>query len=367
MTVSNLISVIMPAYNQAQYISEAIESVLSQSHKLLELIIVDDGSEDQTAEICKHYAAHDSRVVYHKQSRQGVSAARNYALNAAQGQYIALLDSDDRMRPDRLAKELQCMLQNENIGVVYTAVQLIDEKGISLTVLTGESVLKENFLPCMLFRNIVPGGPNALIKRSAIGQLRFNLQRRHAEDYEFYLHLAEQTHFYYLNEPLTDYRRHFGNVSKGMAAHRAAELDIVTSFTAEKIVQILASAYLSPSQRELLKGKIFYNREEWQTALSILEPLSDGIASWYKGNCYYKMGQYLQAEQQYQQATHGPLPEAWNNIGLVWTQLGHPEKAKEAFRKAISLNGAYLDPKKNLAEPLHFTFKELRKTLMPDS
>ena len=365
--MQNLISVIMPAYNQAQYISEAIESVLFQSHKLLELIIIDDGSEDQTAEICRQYAAQDLRVIYHRQSRQGVSAARNRALDSAKGQYIALLDSDDRMKPGRLAKELQCLLQNEDIGVVYTAVQLIDEQGAPLAVLAGESLPKENFLPYMLFRNIVPGGPNALIKRSAIGRLRFNQYRQHAEDYEFYLHLAEQTHFYYLNEPLTEYRRHAGNVSKRMAAHRTAELDIVTKFTADEIAQILASAHLSSSQKELLTGKIFYNREEWQVALSFLEPLSDPLAKWYKGNCYYKMGQFQQAEQQYRQAIQEPLPEAWNNLGLVQQQLGKSEKAIEAFKQAISLNSGYLDPQKNLIEPIYFTFKELRRTLMPDS
>jgi len=94
------ISVIVPAYNVEQYISKCIESIVNQTYKNLEIIIINDGSTDKTGEICEHYSKKDDRIILVNQENQGVSMARNNALDIASGDYISFVDSDDWVEPD---------------------------------------------------------------------------------------------------------------------------------------------------------------------------------------------------------------------------------------------------------------------------
>ena len=114
-----MISVIMPAYNSEKYISEAIESVISQSCTNWELIIVDDGSTDQTSEIIDEYAAKDSRIKAFHRENSGVSAARNFALEIVCGDYITFIDSDDVYNSERLARMLAVFEQNPQCDAVF--------------------------------------------------------------------------------------------------------------------------------------------------------------------------------------------------------------------------------------------------------
>jgi glycosyltransferase involved in cell wall biosynthesis len=112
------VSVIMPAYNVAAYISAAIESVLAQTYRDLELLIVDDGSTDATATIAAHYAARDGRVNLLRRANGGISAARNNALRCARGQLLAILDSDDVWEPEFLAAQADILRTRPDVDIV---------------------------------------------------------------------------------------------------------------------------------------------------------------------------------------------------------------------------------------------------------
>lgn len=108
-----LISIIMPAYNAGRYLAESIESILSQSYTDWELLLIDDGSEDNTLEIFNRYAARDSRIkVFHKENG-GISSARNYGLDRIEGEYVTFLDSDDLMHPEFIAKTKRALEHSE--------------------------------------------------------------------------------------------------------------------------------------------------------------------------------------------------------------------------------------------------------------
>lgn len=114
------ISIIMPVYNSEKYVSEAIESVCNQSYKNWELLIVNDGSVDLSAEIIENYAKKDTRItVFHKQN-EGVSIARNYALDKISGEYVTFIDSDDVYHVDRLKKMVQVFEKYGNCDVVFS-------------------------------------------------------------------------------------------------------------------------------------------------------------------------------------------------------------------------------------------------------
>ena len=115
-----LISIIMPVYNSEKYVSEAIESVRNQSYKKWELVIVNDGSTDGSSEIIDAYAKQDSRIrVFHKEN-EGVSMARNFALEQVSGKYITFIDSDDVYHVDRLKRMLQVFEQYTNCDIVFS-------------------------------------------------------------------------------------------------------------------------------------------------------------------------------------------------------------------------------------------------------
>lgn len=124
-----LVSVIMPCYNMASYVSDSIKSVIAQTYPHWELLIVDDASSDETVNIIKSYAQADSRIKFAiKKQNSGISDTRNQCIQMAQGQFLAFLDADDIWHPEKLEKQLSFMLA-KNIGFTYSTYDWIDEDG----------------------------------------------------------------------------------------------------------------------------------------------------------------------------------------------------------------------------------------------
>ena len=143
-----LISIIMPSYNQGPYLAEALDSVLAQTYPHWECIIVDDGSQDNTAEVAKAYCAKDPRIHYIYQENSGVSNARNNGISQSKGEYILPLDGDDKIAPTFLELTLQEIVKDRNIRVVYTDVQYFGERNdiyklpsFSIEKLIGQNIL----------------------------------------------------------------------------------------------------------------------------------------------------------------------------------------------------------------------------------
>ena len=126
---SPTVSVVIPTYNRAHLLGRAIQSVLDQTYQDFELIVVDDGSTDNTEGIVNGFGDHRIRYIRHKENR-GAAAARNTGIEAARGEYIAFQDSDDEWLPDKLEKQIR-VFENapQDVGVVYTDMQRINERG----------------------------------------------------------------------------------------------------------------------------------------------------------------------------------------------------------------------------------------------
>lgn len=119
-----MISIVMPSYNRQAYLAETIDSILRQTYKDWELIIVDDGSTDDSSFLYDYYTAKDKRIKVIYTKHQGIAGARNTGIQEAQGEYIAVMDSDDLMHPDRLKKQLKAI---KNVDLVYSSYYLGDE------------------------------------------------------------------------------------------------------------------------------------------------------------------------------------------------------------------------------------------------
>jgi glycosyltransferase involved in cell wall biosynthesis len=126
---SPLVSVVIPTFNRAHCIAGTIDSVLTQTHGHLEVLVVDDGSTDGTAELLEREYGHEPRIRVLVQANQGVSAARNSGLRSARGEFVALLDSDDRWLPWKLEAQLACLAAVPEAGMVWTDMDAVDASG----------------------------------------------------------------------------------------------------------------------------------------------------------------------------------------------------------------------------------------------
>lgn len=369
-----LVSVIIPTYNQATFLPETLRSIQAQTFSNLEIILVDDGSTDATAEICQRFAAQDSRIHYILQENKGPSAARNRAIAAAKGDYVCPFDSDDLMEKEKVELQLAEFLKDPTIDVVYTAMRFINNEGELIGEMHSQEYPRKDFLVHLFFRNLVPCPSVVMARKACLITHPYNEKLRYAEDYELNLRLAHTYRFKYLDLPLTRYRRHAGNVSNELNQHRKMELEIVQQYRDEHIEEVIADSGLSESDKILMKGKIYFNIERFQTAKAVFELLSSALAHFYLGNCCVKVGQYGEAQKYYQHSLEldPSNPACYNNLGAVYMLSNENEKARYCFQQALALKPGYLDPSDNLQlistqdhQTPKITFKELRPSLVP--
>lgn len=124
-----LVTVVIPTYNRGYCLQRCLDSVLSQSYQNIEIVLIDDGSEDDTAELVKRLSDSESRIRYTHQHNQGVSVARNHGLRLARGEFVALLDSDDVWKAWKLELQLAVMAHLPEVGMVWTDMEAVDEMG----------------------------------------------------------------------------------------------------------------------------------------------------------------------------------------------------------------------------------------------
>ena len=150
-----LVSIITPSYNSSPFISNTLKSVASQSFDNWEMIIVDDYSSDNSAEVIQQYASQDPRIKFIQlEKNSGAAVARNTAIEASTGRFIAFLDSDDLWHPEKLEKQINFMLENE-VAFSYTAYEKIDENGVPFQTMpvpkkiNYNNLLKTNVIGCL--------------------------------------------------------------------------------------------------------------------------------------------------------------------------------------------------------------------------
>lgn len=197
-----LISVVMPSHNAEKYISEAIQSVISQTYENWELLVIDDGSTDSTADIVRQFSKIDSRVTLYMNSKNiGVALTRNRGMDLAKGSWIALLDSDDVWHKDKLEKQV-ALAEKTGADIIYCSYFLTDENGEKISefivpsVTSYEEMLKRSVISCS----------TAMLCSTSAGRQRFTSGNFH-EDYVFWLSLMRSGfEAVGCTESLADYR-----------------------------------------------------------------------------------------------------------------------------------------------------------------
>ena len=182
-----LVSVIIPTYNKAQFLKKALESILNQTYREVEVILINDGSTDNTAEIVKSF--NDPRIIYVWQGNKGPAVARNTGIKKAKGKYVAFLDSDDLWLKEKLEKQVEFMEKNPEVGLLGTACYEINDKG---------EVIGKKIFPIknkILQKDLIKYNPfiqsSIITKREVFDKVGlYDENFKESEDYEFWLRIA---------------------------------------------------------------------------------------------------------------------------------------------------------------------------------
>lgn len=215
--IENLITIIVPCYNQAQYLPEALESVLNQSYQNWECIIVNDGSPDNTEDVAQEWCKKDNRFKYLKKENGGLSSARNAGLNIAKGEFIQFLDSDDLIESDKFIESLLLFDGNPSLSIVVSDFSLV--KDYENTKLSPFCILNQNLLnfeSILYLWDIDFSIPIhcAIFNKKYISDLSFEENLRAKEDWLMWLKVFnENPQTTFLNKRLAVYRKHCSSMT----------------------------------------------------------------------------------------------------------------------------------------------------------
>lgn len=227
------VSVIIPVYGVEKYIAAALQSVLNQTYKNLEIFIIDDASTDKSIDICQHFA--DSRIKIIHQANRGLAGARNTGIRHAQGEYLAFLDGDDVWLPQKLEKQIAHLENSPHVGVSFCRSAFIDETGKPLGTYQMPK-LQDISTPYLLGRNPVGNGSAPVVRKEvfeaikfsdnlygAVEDFYFDEHFRQSEDMECWIRISIKTDWQIegIPEALTLYRVNSG----GLSANILKQLD----------------------------------------------------------------------------------------------------------------------------------------------
>lgn len=276
-----LVDVVIPAHNAGQYIASALGGVIAQTYPHWRMTIVDDGSNDNTQDVLVPYVGKlGARLRVISQQRQGVSAARNTAIRHSTGEFIALLDADDIWLPERLSEGLRVMEGNENIGLAFGRVSLIDEHGASMRESEARRAgpdLSGDVAMLIYTRKIHILTPTVLLRRRCLEEVGlFDETLRATEDRDLYYRVARRYSVAFIDEVLAYYRRHSAAMSADQKRMRDGQLRFV-----EKHYQ---GGNIKPGHRRIALSSVYHEqghiglqrRDHWRALADF------GRAAWYE-------------------------------------------------------------------------------------
>jgi glycosyltransferase involved in cell wall biosynthesis len=245
------ISVVIPVYNGSRYLSQAIDSVLGQTYRSHELIVVDDGSTDDTGRVLQpylHQQPSQTPVRYVYQANQGVGAARNYGIRLSEADWIAFLDQDDVWLSDKLALQVDCLQSQPQLGIVHSGWQTVDAAGQLLsTVQPWQGLPTLNIDAWMQWKPVFLGA--MLFRRDWLTQIGgFNERWQQTGDVDLVLRLAAfACPAVWVKQATVKYRQHSDNTSRNVLVQIAELEAVLDQFFAADLPQPIRS--LEPTSR----------------------------------------------------------------------------------------------------------------------
>jgi glycosyltransferase involved in cell wall biosynthesis len=247
-----LVSVIVPVYNRAHLVTETVASILAQTYRNIEIILINDGSTDSSLEVIQALQQENPDVVrVIDQENQGQTIARNQGIKEACGKYIAFLDSDDIWLPDKL--EHQIPLFDQGVGLVYGGVEFINESGETTGFDPCDPSVQGNIYPQLLVKNRMTGGSVVVLGEALAKVGLFDPEFKAAENWDLWLRICKVYQARLVNKPVVQYRLHQNNMSKDLLLMQDAKRQIM-----EKHCDKYSSDKLVARYSRLAEADLFY-------------------------------------------------------------------------------------------------------------
>jgi glycosyltransferase involved in cell wall biosynthesis len=217
-----LVTVVIPCYNGAYYLAEAIRSGLTQTHPSVEVLVIDDGSTDESPEIAQGYP-----VRYIRQENRGLSGARNTGIAHSRGRYLVFLDADDRLLPDAIASGLRALNEHPECVIAVAGHAFISAGGMRLRTAGKEHAGRSPY-EALLRSNFIEMISSVIFRRSIFEEVgQFNPALRAAEDYDLYLRIARAHPICCHSAVVAEYRMHDENMSRNSALMLTTTLHVL--------------------------------------------------------------------------------------------------------------------------------------------
>ncbi len=249
-----LVSIITPVYNGQDFLDRSIKSVLAQTYENWELLLIDDGSSDNSVQIIKYYLEDNRIKLLRNESNSGIPTTRNKGIENSTGEFIALLDQDDEWLPHKLEKQVNKFLEiDDSFGLIYSNVEVRTDQGIladQKKEIEPEASIQSN-LELMLSRNLITS-PTAMVKRKALEEVGLFDEsiRWGGDDYDLWIRIAHKYKFDYIDEVLCIRHEHQQNYSADKKRMMLKTIDL-----GEKYVKQFG---LEPSLSRKLKSNHYY-------------------------------------------------------------------------------------------------------------
>lgn len=270
---SPLVSVLMPIYNGERYLVDAIKSVLAQTWQYWELILINDGSTDDSAKIAQSFIRQDSRIRYYEQSNQGLPAALNAGLRRATGTYIAALAQDDQWLPHLLETLANVLERNSEAVAVYGLARTMDASGQDLPQTFGRVVPSSQLYDCLIEGNFIPACA-MMIRRAGLEAVGGYDETLYFEDWDLWLRLAADYPILSVPEIVLRYRVHESNMTKRLSKMEQGKLAVVRKHFGEEDGNV---AEWSVNKRRAYAG-VYYRLgvnylsvEDWARGIAYLQ------------------------------------------------------------------------------------------------
>ena len=265
------VTVLLPAYNAQQWLREAVDSMLRQTMKGFELLVVDDGSTDATARILQSYSDKRLHVVTH-QTNQGLIASLNRGIEHATGEFVARMDADDISHPRRLELQLNYLRAHPEVGVCGTWFHV--RRGIRRT--TVRIPCDHEAISARLFFRSPFGHPTVMMRKALFQRegLFYDPLANHAEDFDLWVRARSRTRFANLPRALLDYRVHAGQVS---SRHLQPQSEAASRVRLKQLAMLLPRASTSQADLHLrvCDGHLFHSALELSSARTWLDTLQE--------------------------------------------------------------------------------------------
>ncbi len=213
---SVVVSIIMSAKNVEKYLPFCINSITNQTYSNWELLIFNDGSTDKTLETLQLYK--DKRmIVYTEAASKGIAERSNFLSSKAKGDFIAIMDADDIMHPERLERQVDFLKKNKKIDVVGSYAMLIDESGKELGIRRGNPVVKNVFELSIKNRFLIH--PSLMVRKAFYEENKYDPDFSRSQDYELWLRTFDKYSFAVIKQPLIYYRVYKSSFKKAAKSH----------------------------------------------------------------------------------------------------------------------------------------------------